>query len=108
MDKDKESLIFLLRLIISIGIHYCWFQLYLYTNSWEHSLEYDVWYKIGDYYWRAWWTLPLTAIMFNVINILVCKKLQLKIKLLAIIYWIISIIMSLVLLSPWIVFIMYP
>ncbi len=108
MNKNKDAMHFILRLTISILLHFCWFCISVYTYMWENSLEWDLRHEIGYYYWTTWWPLPLTAIIFNTINIVMCRKFRIERKTLVVVSWVISLIMSTLLFFPWIYYYLVP
>ncbi len=110
MNKNKDVLNFILRIVLSGILHFCWLWLYICMHVLsENPIRGGKLYDFACFYFMDYWqfTIPITAILFNLIIFLVCKLLPVKNKIFAIIHWIISIVLSLVLLSPWIMYCIY-
>lgn len=99
----KTWINFILRIIISIGIHMCWLWLYFsaYVLS-EDPIKGGKFYKIAKFYFADYWKImiPLTGIVFNLVLLAICKLLPIRSKILVRVYWCISIFMSCALMFP--------
>lgn len=59
---------------------------------------------VSKYYLTSWWTIPVTAIVVNLINALFAKLIPIESKRISMFYWITSVIMTILLLLPYIIY----
>ncbi len=101
---NKERLKILLRFVILFGLHYFWLRMCIYFIAITQSLG-DVSPSIdaiANYYLTTWWPIPATAVVVNLINILFAKLVPIESKSISRFYWILSMMMTLLFIFPYI------
>lgn len=99
----KERLRILIRFVMLFGLYYCWLRMCIYFVAITQSLG-DVSPKIdaiANYYLTTWWTVPVTAIVVNLINILFAKLIPIESKNVSKFYWSLSIMITLLFVFPY-------
>ena len=92
-----------IAILILFGLHYCWLRMYIYFIAITQSLgqvspSIDA---IANYYLTTWWTVPATALVVNLINILSAKLIPIESKIVSKFYWNLSIMMTLLFVFPY-------
>lgn len=102
----REKIKIFLRFIILFGLHYMWLRLYIVlVVATEFGDETSNIKNFAISYFKTWWAIPATAVIVNLINYLFAKLIPIGTKWITRLYWGLSVIMTLILFAPFIIYI---